>query len=223
MSSTISTYIWPIISVILIIISIMLHEIGHGYAAFLMGDTTAKSQGRLTLNPLKHLDPFGSVLLPLILSITGGPIIGYAKPVPYNPYHFKNKRKGELIVGLAGPATNLVLALIGTLLAFLISNFLYPVSITVGYWAWQIAAQFVVVNLCLMFFNLIPLPPLDGSSIIAPFLNDKALAKYYQIQRYALPILLIVMILVPMIFNFNPIGIYINATAGNLSNLLLSL
>ncbi len=221
-SADIASIAIKLVSVVLIILSIILHEIGHGYAALKMGDTTAKSQGRLSLNPLKHIDPFGSVILPLVLVFTSGFVIGYAKPVPYNPYRFKDKRKGELVVGLAGPATNLMLALVGAVLAFVIKTFLFPVSPLMGYYAWEVAFQLVMVNLCLMFFNLIPLPPLDGSAIIAPFLSDKALQKYYQIQRYALPILLIVLIGIPMLTHFDPISIYLKATAGNLAALLLS-
>ena len=101
--------------VVLIIPSIVLHEMAHGFAAYKLGDPTAKSQGRLSPNPLKHLDLVGSIILPLILALGGGPVIGFAKPVPYNPRYFKNIRVGELVVGLAGPFANLLLALVGAL------------------------------------------------------------------------------------------------------------
>ena len=222
MGSTATQFIWAIISVVLIIISIVCHEVGHGFAAYRMGDMTAKSKGRLSLNPLKHIDPFGSVLLPLILFLSGGPIIGYAKPVPYNPNRLRNRRIGELVVGLAGPGTNFILALIGAGVAFL-AGLLFDVEPVAGYWVWNIAAQFVIVNLCLMFFNLIPLPPLDGSSIIAPFLSDSAMKSYYKVQQYSLPILLVILILIPMMTSFDPVGWYIDNTAMKLGSLLLGM
>ena len=131
-------------------------------------------------------------------------------------------RKGEVITGMAGPAANLLMAIVGALVAYalILPGFF---SAEISYWIFIVCYYFSLVNLCLMFFNLLPIPPLDGSSIIAPFLSDKALRKYYSVQRYALPVLMIVLIAVPFVFNgFSPIGIYISATAGNLSELLFS-
>ncbi|MDR1088746.1 MAG: site-2 protease family protein [Coriobacteriales bacterium] len=208
-----------IIMIICFIPAIVIHEVAHGFVAWKLGDPTAKSQGRLSLNPLKHIDPFGTVILPLLLLLAGGPVFGYAKPVPYNPSYFKDVRKGELLTGLAGPASNLVMGVIGALLAYLL---LLPGIIPPGIGGWVLTAcyYFTLINFCLMFFNLLPIPPLDGSSIIAPFLSDKALRKYYSVQRYALPVLLVLLIAVPYVLNVSPIGIYIDATAGNLSRLL---
>lgn len=221
-SADISKYVADIIIVVLVMLSIILHEIGHGFVAYKLGDNTAKSAGRLSLNPFKHLDLFGSVILPLMLAFTGAPIIGYAKPVPYNPNNLRNRRSGELAVGLAGPCTNLILAIIGTILAHIAQSF-YPMSPQFAYGFWQVSAYFVEVNLFLMFFNLIPLPPLDGSSIIAPLLSDHALENYYKVQRYSLPVLLIVMIILPWMFNIDPVGWYLNNTALKVANLLLML
>ena len=117
-----SYIIYIIISVLCFVPAIVLHEVAHGFAAHKLGDPTAKSQGRLSLNPLKHVDPFGTVLMPLLLMAMGGPVFGYAKPVPYNPMYFKNLRKGEAIVGLAGPAANLLMALASAFIAWI----LYP-------------------------------------------------------------------------------------------------
>ena len=221
---SIENIIVAIVTIVLVIMSIILHEISHGYAAYKMGDMTAKSMGRLSLNPLKHIDPFGSVLLPVVLYFTSGLVIGYAKPVPYNPNRFENKRKGEVIVGLAGPACNLVLAIIFAILGRAAKLLYFSTGGgALGYWLFVICASAVSVNLCLMFFNLIPLPPLDGSSIIAPFLSDKALHSYYKVQQYSLPILLGIIILFPMVFHFDPISVYLQFTAGNLTDLLLGL
>lgn len=210
------------INVLCFVPAIVLHEVAHGFAAHKLGDPTAKSQGRLSLNPVKHVDPFGTVIMPLCLMAMGGPVFGYAKPVPYNPMYFKNLRKGEAIVGLAGPAANLAMAMLAAFCAWillpvapsLLSNELF------AYFYLMFLPMFAQINLYLMFFNLLPIPPLDGSSIIALFLNNKQLAAYYRVQRYALPVFMIVIVLVPYIFHFNPVGIYLNFTAGNLARFM---
>jgi len=206
--------------------AIVVHEVSHGYMAWRLGDPTARSKGRLSLNPIKHVDPFGTVILPIILAISGGPVFGYAKPVPYNPSYFKDIRKGELLTGLAGPASNLVMSIVGALItyALILPGIFSP---AVMGWIFTVGFYFVLINLVLMFFNLIPIPPLDGSSIIAPFLSDNALKQYYSVQRYAMPFLLILLFVIPWLTNmmghpFSPIGIYINATAGNLTQFFFS-
>ncbi len=149
---------------LVLIFSIMIHEVAHGVAALKLGDHTAERAGRLTLNPLKHIDPFGSIFLPLLLSIPalfGQPtaIIGWAKPVPYDPRHLKNPERAAGLIALAGPATNILVAfIIGTLIRFTIA-FVNP----------QIIILFSVIvslNLVLAIFNLLPIPPLDGSKVI---------------------------------------------------------
>ncbi len=222
-----SYLIYVVINVLCFVPAIVLHEVAHGFAASRLGDPTAKSRGRLSLNPLKHVDPFGTVILPLLLMLMGGPVFGYAKPVPYNPGYFKDLRKGEAIVGLAGPAANLAMALVAALIAWvfmplLSSSAASPLlgSQLFSYFYVYFLPSFILINLYLMFFNLIPIPPLDGSSVIALFLNDRQLSKYYRVQQYALPVFMAVVVLVPYIFHFNPIGIYLNATAGNLAALV---
>lgn len=199
-------------TLVLAMVAIIIHEVSHGYVAYLLGDPTAKNAGRLTANPLAHIDLTGTVVLPLIMAIIGGPIFGYAKPVPYNPSYFQNIRKGELLVALAGPFSNLIQALVGALIFRLCTGPLAAIGISadiLGIIA-TLAMLYVRVNLVLMLFNLIPLPPLDGSAIIAPFLSDKALKKYYSIQSYSMVILLIVLFLVPYVTGINPIGIYLS-------------
>jgi Zn-dependent protease len=206
--------------------AIMFHEVAHGLMAYKLGDPTAKSKGRLSLNPIKHVDPFGTVILPVLLLLAGGPIFGYAKPVPYNPNYFKNIRVGEVLTGLAGPGSNLIMGLIGAAVAFVITRFEPSAIMTIYYpttiagWTVFACYLFTMINFCLMMFNLLPIPPLDGSSIIAPFLSDKALKQYYSIQQYAMPVLMILLIAVPYVLHFSPISIYIDATAGNLTRLL---
>lgn len=151
-----------IFQIIILIFSVVIHEVSHGYAAYLLGDHTAKYQGRLTLNPFKHLDPFGSVILPLLLYISqAGFMIGWAKPVPFNPYNLKNQRWGEAIVAAAGPLSNIVIAVVfGVFLR---------VGLSMGFVnqeIFNITSYIILINLVLAVFNLIPIPPLDGSKII---------------------------------------------------------
>ena len=212
-----------ICSILSFIPAIVFHEVMHGVAANRLGDPTAKNAGRLSLNPIKHIDPFGTVILPLLLMAANGPIFGYAKPVPYNPRYFKNPRTGDLIVGLAGPAANLVLAIVAALAAWA----LYPVASGLSYGSeffyyfyFLFLPLFSLINLYFMFFNLLPIPPLDGSSIFAVILPEKYLPGYYRIQRYALPIFFLVAIGLPYLIDLNPIALYLRATAGNLFNLI---
>jgi len=157
----------PIFGIIVLILSIVMHEVAHGYAAYALGDPTAKVAKRLTLNPFRHLDPIGSVLLPAVLVLTHSPFLfGWAKPVPYNPYNLKNQRWGEAIVAGAGVATNLLLAVIFGLAAR------YALAAGMQTFA-ALSATIVLVNLYLGFFNLIPIPPLDGYTFLRGLLPPK--------------------------------------------------
>lgn len=206
--------------------AIVLHECAHGYAAYKLGDNTAKNAGRLTLNPVAHVDLFGTIILPGILIATSvlsgglGIMFGYAKPVPYNPNNFSDVRKGEVIVGLVGPVSNLAMALVGAGIAWL-GNYLYLVIPELAIYVWYFGVYFCQVNLCLAFFNLIPLPPLDGSVIIAPLLSDNALRTYSKVQQYSMFILLLLVLVLPYFTNVDIIGMYLNATAGNLAHFML--
>ena len=213
-----------ICSILAFVPAIVLHEMGHAFAAYKLGDPTARSQGRLSFNPLNHIDPFGTVIMPLMLMAANMPIFGYAKPVPYNPSYFENPRKGDLIVGLAGPAANLLQAIVGTAIAWICYTALPLAQIVnsnevLGYVFLYFLPYYVLINLFLMFFNLLPIPPLDGSSIFAFFCPVEHLDTYYRIQQYALPIFLIVVIVLPEVLHVNPIGVYLNVTAYNLFNL----
>ena len=224
-----SEWTFRILELAMFIPAIVLHEVSHGYVSYRLGDPTAKMKGRLSLNPVKHVDPFGTVLLPLLLWFSGAPIFGYAKPVPINPNYYKDYRKGMLLTGLAGPATNLTLAVVAGLLV----RMLIPLgdmtngaqidpTFTVLGWVVYALYFFAQINLVLMFFNLIPIPPLDGSSIVVPFLKGKALANYYQLQQYAMPILIIVLYLLPMWTGIDVIGRYFDVTVYPLAEQLLT-
>lgn len=214
-----------ICSILAFVPAIVLHEMGHAFAAYKLGDPTAKSQGRLSFNPIRHIDPFGTVLMPLLLMAMNMPIFGYAKPVPYNPSYFEDPRKGDLIVGLAGPAANLLQALFGAAITW-VCYLTLPLATLVNsnvflyYLFLLFLPNYVLINLFFMFFNLLPIPPLDGSSIFAFFCPKKYLPTYYRIQQYALPIFLLVVILVPQVLHIDPIGAYLNLTAYNLFDLL---
>ena len=222
MNPSLATWLWLIV----LIPSITFHEFMHGYAAYLLGDPTAKNAGRLTLNPIKSIDPFGTVLLPLVMFLSGGPIFGYAKPVPYNPMYFKNLRQGEIIVGFAGPSANLALAAFGAAMAWVavplasLSGGLASARFVVGY----VLAE---ANLVLMFFNLIPIPPLDGSSIVPIFLPDNMLRGWYGIQRYAFVIFIGLVFLLPTLLQaiglpgVDPLGWYLEHTAFAVLHLIM--
>ncbi len=172
--------------------SIVFHEVAHGYVALLLGDHTAKDAGRLTLNPLKHVDPVGTIMLPAIMALVGGPIFGYAKPVPLDPRYYKNLRSGMLFVGLAGPATNLVLATVSGLIVRMSGGIPGRLVNPVGYWVLAALYLLCMVNLLLMFINLIPIPPLDGSRVIPIFLSDAGMRVYAQVEQVGIWIVLAV-------------------------------
>lgn len=162
--------------------SIILHEIAHGYAAYRMGDPTAAYSNRLTLNPIAHIDLFGSIILPVILIVAGSPVLlGWAKPVPINPYYFRNVKQGIMVTGAAGPLTNFVLALAGGIVFHLVSPFS-----DVGAW---FLAYFCATNVALGVFNLIPIPPLDGSRVLYGLLPRGMDDQYIAIERYGMFIL----------------------------------
>lgn len=168
-----------------LIVSIVFHEVAHGWSALALGDPTAKEQRRLSLNPLRHVDPVGTVLLPGFMLAVGGPVFGWAKPVPVVKERLRNPRFGMMAVAAAGPATNLVLALIGaTVLGILLAS--VPVAADeVPLWA-QALSYFLLINVFLAFFNLLPIPPFDGSHIVEGLLPPKLAKGYEKLRPFGL-------------------------------------
>lgn len=174
-----------ILPIAILIMSVVVHEVAHGFSAFLLGDPTAKYAGRLTLNPIKHLDPWGSVFIPLFLTISGaGILFGWAKPVPYNPYNLRNQKYGPAIVGAAGPLSNLALALFAgvTMRAFFVAGIFEGFVL-------QVLATIIFINILLMVFNFLPIPPLDGSKLLYTILPVSEHTKM-TLDRYGFVILI---------------------------------
>ena len=179
-----------IFQLIVLIMSAIVHEYMHGWMADRLGDPTAKDAGRLTLNPIPHIDMVGSIFLPLILLLSGSSFVfGWAKPVPYNPYNLRDKRFGSAKVALAGPLGNLLIAIIfGMILRFV--NFSDP-SLMIK----ALIEIIVYINLLLMVFNLVPIPPLDGSKVLLPFLPFNWQLKFANFERFGMIIVFIFVML----------------------------
>lgn len=167
-------------SIIILIISAIAHEMAHGYAADALGDPTPRLQGRLSVNPLRHLDPVGSFLLPLLTYNIGGFIFGWAKPVQFNPYNLKHPKRDEMIIAIAGPLSNACIAIIfGVMVRF---NEVLQLPITMV----TLASLVVIINLSLMVFNLVPIPPLDGSKLLLNSIPDRYYAFKEGLVRHSL-------------------------------------
>ena len=195
-----------VFQLLVLLFSVIIHEIAHGVVALRLGDPTAKNLGRLTLNPLKHLDPMGSVLLPLLLIILQSPfVIGWAKPVPYNPQNLKNPKSGAAQIALAGPASNLFVAVVFGVTLRLLRSFGGGPTADAGLLAVNLSI-IVFINVLLAVFNLVPIPPLDGAGILFGFLPRR----FFPLQEFLMRngfLILIVFIL----FGFNLIRPLITA------------
>ena len=204
-----------IIMIIVLLFSVVFHEVSHGWVAYKLGDDTAYKMGRLTLNPIPHIDPYMTVLLPLMLGFMTGwrVMFGGAKPVPVNPYNFKNPKKGMAITAAAGPVSNLIL--------ITASVILFRILVTLGFIEkYDVQTRFftndmnfvdaffvyaVLINTVLMVFNLIPIPPLDGSKVIMGFMSYEQAAKYESFSRYGMYVL-IGLLFLGSIMNYSIIG-----------------
>ncbi|MBU4536816.1 site-2 protease family protein [Patescibacteria group bacterium] len=175
-----------ILTIIILIMSVVIHEVSHGYSAYLLGDNTAKYAGRLTLNPLAHLDMMGSFIVPLLAYLSVGFVFGWAKPVPYNPYNLRNQKWGDAIVAVSGPASNFIMALVFGL----IIRFSAVIGITSVLFL-EAAQMVVLINLVLMVFNLVPIPPLDGSKILFSLIPYQYIEIRKTFEKYSFLLILV--------------------------------
>jgi len=214
-----------IISVFVILFAITIHEAAHGWAAYKLGDPTAHIMGRITLNPVPHIDPIGTVLMPAVLIIMGAPPFGWAKPVPVNPANLKNPKRDNMLISAAGPASNLIAAFISLVLIIFLKSFNPNVSyflrsflmgrggIQGGFRPLEglavILFYAVFLNILLAVFNLIPIPPLDGSGIMTGFLSDEASRTYDKIRPFGFIIIIALIYLGLLNVILRPIQIFI--------------
>ena len=179
-------------SAVAVILGIVIHESAHAAAAWALGDKTARSRGRVSLNPLNHVDPFGTIILPLLMLAAGGPVFAFARPVPVYLNNLKHPKRDEVLVSVAGPASNIALACLAAALMRLTYGNLYTsMSFAVASQIMNFGATFIVVNLSLAFFNLIPIPPLDGSKVLFSFIPDESYFKLMRYERYGMILLLV--------------------------------
>lgn len=173
-----------VFSIIVLLFSVVIHEVSHGYVADRLGDPTARLAGRLTLNPARHLDLFGSIILPLILVILQtGIIFGWAKPVPYNPYNLKNPDRDSALIAIAGPISNFTIAIIFSI--FLKVSIALASTIPLFTFAAALSVQVILINIVLAVFNLVPIPPLDGSKILFAFLRPGSQVRMF-LEQYGM-------------------------------------
>lgn len=186
-------------AIVIVILSIIFHEVAHGYVADMLGDPTARYSGRLTLNPLPHIDPVGSILIPGILALTNSPfLIGWAKPVPYNPYNLNNRKWGEALVAFAGPLTNIAIAVVfGLVLRFY--------GATLSQDILGLILIVVYANLALAVLNMLPIPPLDGSKVLKSLLPYNLAMSYSRLETftYALGPLGLIGVLLLLVYVFS--------------------
>lgn len=189
---------------VILIFSIIIHEVSHGFVADKLGDPTARLQGRLTLNPKPHIDLFGSIILPLILIISHSPMLfGWAKPVPFDPFNLKNPRKDSALISLAGPSANFIIAILFSIIA----RILVLINFSGFEFFYSLAVSVVLLNVVLGVFNLIPIHPLDGFKVVGGLLSEKQANEWYQLERFGIIFLLA--------FLFLPVG------GSNMLNLVL--
>lgn len=207
-----------------LVIAIVFHEVAHGWAARLLGDQTAARMGRLTLNPIAHVDPVGTIGLPLMLAVVGAPIFGWAKPVPVVASQLRKPRTGMMLVAMAGPATNFVLAMLAALglVLFFADGTAMPTGTSL--FVFENLRNFLVINVFLGVFNLIPLPPFDGGHVVQGLLPRVAAVHYAKLARFAFPVMIVLLLVLPMLSpQADIVGRVVGPIAAAVTGALLSL
>jgi len=205
-----------------LVIAIVFHEVAHGLVAKRLGDPTAEQRGRLTLNPIKHIDPFGTVILPLALAITHAPVFGWAKPVPVNYRRLRNPRRDMVLVALAGPGMNLLLALIGAAILAATISLSGGAEDGAARFIAANALNFVLINIFLGIFNLLPVPPFDGGHVVEGLLPPDLARSFAKIGRFSLVILMVLLLLLPMV-GINVVGRIVSPIAVAIARLFLGI
>ncbi|MGC1271392.1 MAG: site-2 protease family protein [Croceibacterium sp.] len=183
-----------------LVIAIVFHEVAHGYVANMLGDPTARDLKRLSLNPIRHVDPIGTLVLPGALALAGLPVFGWAKPVPINKFRLRNPRFGTMAVAAAGPLTNLVLAALGAIAFGLLARNLQVAPEGGLAFAVEALQTFILINVFLALFNLLPIPPFDGSHIVEGLLPAPAARAYARMRPFAMPVVILLLVVLPYIF-----------------------
>jgi Zn-dependent protease len=185
--------------ILALIFAIVFHEVAHGWMALALGDTTARDRKRLSLNPLRHVDPIGTIVLPAFLKLVGAPIFGWAKPVPVDKWRLRNPRLGMMAVAAAGPGINLIMAALGAIALGLLVRSSVGAPQLGGATAFLVTTlgYFLQVNVFLALFNLLPIPPFDGSHIVEGFLPERAAQAYERLRPYGLGLMIILLIVLP--------------------------
>jgi Zn-dependent protease len=217
--------VWMIAdSVVTLVIAIVFHEVAHGVVANWLGDPTAAEQRRLTFNPIRHIDPIGTIGLPLLLAISGAPVFGWAKPVPVNAQRLRNPRWDMVLVALAGPGINILLALTGALLIAVLASVSGSGDGSVARFMVQVLLNFVLINLFLAVFNLLPVPPFDGGHVVEGLLPRPLAQRYAQIGRFGIVVLLVLLVVLPMISpQANVVGRIVTPIVYEVANAMLRL
>ena len=188
--------------IIPLVIAIVFHEVAHGLAARMLGDPTAAEQRRLSFNPLRHVDPIGTVLLPLMLALAKAPVFGWAKPVPVNGARLRNPRFGMMAVAFAGPGMNFALAAIAAVALGVIASQAARIGVPDGVlgFVWANLVNFLQINIFLAVFNLLPLPPFDGGHVVEGLLPRRLAVEWSKLARFGFPLLIVLLVVVPMIW-----------------------
>ena len=183
-----------------LVIAIVFHEVAHGWTALMLGDPTAKERKRLSLNPVRHVDPFGTLILPGLLALTGAPVFGWAKPVPVIKQRLNNPRFGMMAVAAAGPLTNILLATIGAIALGLLARAVGPQVGDLASFAATSLYLFIAINIFLALFNLLPIPPFDGSHIVEGLLPPRAALAYEKLRPWGFPLMFLLLLVIPWLF-----------------------